>query len=224
MELKNAVSTCLIAFFAATVVVLIAQSLDSRAASQLEPRLAQIAEELQAIRKGGGIAMGSGSGGEAMKDGLMVYYAHGNTRCPTCQTIESQAHEAVTAGFANAIKEGSVLWEVVNYEKSDGKRFVDDYAVQMPTVVLVRMKDGKAADWKRLDKVWGLVNDKGPFIEYVQAEINAMRGAGNSPTLALPLQPQDDSGPPTLNLPGTDIPLPDATPSNDDALPPLPQS
>ena len=47
MELKNAVAVCLISLFSATLVVLIARSLDSQAASQLEPQLASIVEELR---------------------------------------------------------------------------------------------------------------------------------------------------------------------------------
>ena len=44
MELKNAVAVCLISLVSATLVVLIARSLDNQAASRLEPQLAQIAE------------------------------------------------------------------------------------------------------------------------------------------------------------------------------------
>ena len=55
MELKNAVAVCLISLFSATLVVLIARSLDSQAASRLEPQLARIVEELEAIRSSGGI-------------------------------------------------------------------------------------------------------------------------------------------------------------------------
>ncbi len=224
MELKNAVTVCLISLFAATIVVLIARALDSQAAMQLQPQLQQIAEELQAIRKGGGIAAFSNGAGVsgAVNDGVVVYYAHGNTRCPTCRKIESQAHEAVTSGFDNEIKEGSISWEVVNYETPGGKRFVDDYGVQMPTVVLVRMKDGKAADWKRLDKVWGIVNDTAAFVEYVQTEIRAMREADKpaAPQLA-PLQ-QASPEIPALDLPASDLPLPAAVSSEDDSRLPLP--
>ena len=60
MELKNAVAVCLISLFSATLVVLIARSLDSQAASRLEPQLAEIVEELRALREGGGIAAPSG--------------------------------------------------------------------------------------------------------------------------------------------------------------------
>ena len=50
MELKNALTVCLISLFSATLVVLIARSLDSQAAARLEPQLARIAAELEALR------------------------------------------------------------------------------------------------------------------------------------------------------------------------------
>jgi hypothetical protein len=53
MDMKNAAAVCLISLFSATLVVLIARALDSQTASQLEPQLTSIAEELRAIRKQG---------------------------------------------------------------------------------------------------------------------------------------------------------------------------
>ncbi|MHB8899885.1 MAG: hypothetical protein ACYC6Y_14155, partial [Thermoguttaceae bacterium] len=78
MELKNAVTICLISLFSATLVVLIARSLDNQAAIKLEPQLAQIVEELRAIRTQGGVSLSGGSGAaEMLEDGLIVYYFHG---------------------------------------------------------------------------------------------------------------------------------------------------
>jgi hypothetical protein len=64
---------------------------------------------------------------------------------------------------------------------------------------LVKMKDGKAEDWKRLDKVWALVGDKPAFIEYVRGEIARMLPSENkaeaqSPKAAIPV-PNADSTP-----------------------------
>ena len=107
MDLKNAVAVCLISLFSATLVVLIARALDSQAASRLEPQLASIVEELQAIRKQGGIAASPGTAAntETAADGLVVYYFHSNTRCPTCQSIESQAKETVQTDFASQLSQ-----------------------------------------------------------------------------------------------------------------------
>jgi hypothetical protein len=214
MELKNALTVCLISFFSATLVLLIARALDLQAASKLEPKLDEIAKELRTIREGGGMAVGGTGSPAAAKDGLAVYYAHGNTRCPTCRTIESHSHEAVTSGFAEELRSGKVKWEIVNYETSGGKRFITDYEVQMPVVVLVEMKDGNPGKWKRLDEVWGLVGDKDGFIEYVQKEIRAMLGTeAAEPKVAETLsQPSWDS--PVMIVPPVDEktespPLPD---------------
>ena len=69
MELKNAAAVCLISLFSATLVVLIARSLDSRAASRLEPQLTSIVEELRALRGQGGIDAASGAASKAETPG-----------------------------------------------------------------------------------------------------------------------------------------------------------
>ena len=123
MDLKNAVAVCLISLFSATLVVLIARSLDSQAASRLEPQLASIVEELRALRGQGGIAAAPGAPTkvETVSDGLVVYYFHGNIRCPTCRSIESQAQETVQTHFASQLSNGEVVWKIVNYEQPAAK-------------------------------------------------------------------------------------------------------
>ena len=123
MELKNAVAVCLISLFSATLVVLIARSLDSQAASRLEPQLASIVEELRALRGQGGIAAAPGTPtkAETVSDGLVVYYFHSNIRCPTCRSIESQAQETVQTHFASQLSNGEVIWKIVNYEQACGQ-------------------------------------------------------------------------------------------------------
>jgi hypothetical protein len=198
MELKNAVAVCLISLFSATLVVLVARSLDSQAASRLEPQLASIVEELQAIRKQGGIATSPGAiaNSEPVADGLVVYYFHSNTRCPTCQSIESQAKETVEKDFASRLTSGEVSWRVLNYEQRANEQLATKFEIQMPVVVLARMKTGQIETWKRLDEVWALVGDKPAFAKYVHDQIVEMLGPEKVPTLAAPA-----SG-------GSEIPLP----------------
>lgn len=176
MDLKSAVAVCLISLFSATLVVLIVRALDQQAASQLEPHLAAIAEELQAIRKQGGIAPAAVPAAklEAVDDGLVVYYFHGNARCATCQAIESQAHQVVQSSFDSELSRGQVVWKIVNYEQPAAAQLAKKFGIQMPVVVLAKMKGGQIQDWKRLDEVWALVGDKPAFAVYVGDEIEAM--------------------------------------------------
>ena len=208
MELKNAVAVCLISLFSATLVVLIARSMDSQAASRLEPQLARIVEELEAIRSSGGIVTSPAATAknQSLREGLVVYYFHSNTRCPTCQAIESQSHETVQADFASQLVSGEVAWEVLNYEEPAASELATKFEIQMPVVVLARMNEGQIEEWNRLDQVWGLVGDKPAFAEYIRAEIIQML---NAPAQDRTLTEPDDA--PALPVPGgetDDLPLP----------------
>jgi hypothetical protein len=188
MELKNAVAVCLIALVSATLVLLIARALDLQAASRLEPQLARIVEELEAIRKSGGIAPASGAGaaGEPVDDAVMVYYFHGNMRCPTCRAIESQAHETVESDFASQLESGEVIWKILNYEEPAGTELGKRFEIQMPVVVVARTKGGEIEDWRRLDQVWALVGDRPAFAEFVRNEISRMLAPGAGETTVTP--------------------------------------
>jgi hypothetical protein len=203
MELKNAVAVCLISLFSATLVVLIARSLDSQAAARLEPQLASIVEELQAIRKQGGIAASPGPvpHTDTAADGLVVYYFHSNTRCPTCQSIESQAKDTVQTDFASQLTSGAMTWKILNYEQPANAQLTKKFEIQMPVVVLAKMKAGQVEDWKRLDEVWALVGDKPAFAKYVREQITRMLGPDKGPTPS-----ESKPGGPGIPVPSNDPP------------------
>jgi hypothetical protein len=211
MEMKKALAVCLISLFSATLVLLIARALDMQTASRLEPQLAQIVEELKAIRKAGGISASADGqiASEPVGDGLMVYYFHSNTRCPTCQTIESQSKETVLTDFASQMKSGEMVWKIMNYEEPAAAPLAKKFEIQMPVVVLARMKAGKIDDWKRLDQVWALVGDKTAFTKYVHDEIDKMLVTAKPPA---PEPPKSES--PSIPIPDNDtqsIPVPESS-------------
>jgi hypothetical protein len=209
MELKNAVAICLISLFSATLVVLIARSLDNHAASRLEPQLAQIAKELRAIRTQGGITTTGGSEPtDSLGDGLVVYYFHGNVRCPTCEAIESQTHDVVEADFAEQLASGELAWQVMNYDEPESADLVAEFEVHMANVVLVRMSGGERQNWRRLDRVWALVGDKPAFTEFMRAEIAEMLGEELAPAEPVALPDLLDLPMPELSAPP--LPQPEA--------------
>jgi len=218
MELKNAVAVCLISLFSATLVVLIARALDSQAASRLEPQLASIVEELQAIRKQGGIAAlpGTAPSIETAADGLVVYYFHSNTRCPTCQSIESQAKDTVQTDFASQLSTGELTWKTLNYEQPAGRSLASKFEIQMPVVVLAKMKAGQVEDWRRLDEVWALVGDKPAFAKYVRDAIKRFIAGERQPAPAAP-----SSSRPAIPVPSNDSPQ--GTPAKEPLAIPVPE-
>ena len=184
MDLKNAAAVCLISLFSATLVVLIARSLDSQAAARLEPQLANIVEELRALRGQGGIAAApsASAAAETADDGLVIYYFHSNVRCPTCRSIQSQSQETVQTYFSSQLGDGEVVWKIVNYEQPAAKPLATKFEIQMPVIVLAKMNDGQIQNWKRLDKVWALVGDKPAFTKYVRGEVERMLAPEGPPT------------------------------------------
>jgi thiol-disulfide isomerase/thioredoxin len=152
MKSKNIVTIVLWLFVGASVVALAARGLRQGQHEQADAQTA------------------------AIKDGVIVYYFHGNTRCPTCRKIESYAHEAIERGFAAELDSGRLQWKVVNYETPGNEHLAEDYQVIAPSMVLVEMRGGKQKQWQNLDRVWELVmtGTKEAFVEYVQEETQTL--------------------------------------------------
>lgn len=216
MDLKNAAAVCIISLFSATLVLLIARALDLGTASRLEPQLAKIVEELEAIRKAGGIAPSPGEefAGQPADDALMVCYFHG-VRCATCRAAESNALDTLRAHYASQLKGGQVVWKVLDYMKDPtAAQMAKDFKVTTSTIVLVKRKGGQMDVWNRLDRVLALAEDKPALSMYLQEEIDKML----EPAAAAPAEP-----PPVALPEGTPaIPVP-SPPTPDTPVPPLPR-
>jgi hypothetical protein len=204
MELKNAIAVCLISLFSATLVVMIARSLDSQAASRIEPQLASIVEELRAIRKQGGISVSRSAEAQAdaLDEGLVVYYFHGDARCPTCEAIESQSHETVLSDFKAQLDRRQMAWKILNYQDPAVSVLTKKFDIQTPVVVLAKMKAGQIQEWKRLDDVWGLVGEKRAFADYLRTEIKKMLGVAGGEVSTKPATKESKKSVPVpANLP-----------------------
>jgi hypothetical protein len=208
MSLKDAVSNSLLMFVAATCVVLVIRALPPAQPS------AQVAAGV-----GGGTNAPAAQIADvrapisAMQDGYRVYYLHGNTRCPTCRSIEAFAKEAVEAGFVDKLKSRQVEWQVINYESPGNEHYATDYEVVAPNVVLVKFKDGKQVAWKGLPEVWEHVGDKATFTTFVQNSLRAFMGepqvaASEKPNAPRPSDVLPVPSVPTNPPPRPEMPLP----------------
>lgn len=203
MEFKQALAVSLLAVVAAALVLLMARALDLHTVSHLEPQLDKMLEELQAIRMllaqghavaGNGAALpapvavspgspsassaGRGTSGilttASPQETLVVWYFHGTMRCPTCRTIESLAQEVVQQNFGKELASGQLLWKTANYEHPEYAALVQKLDVRMPVVALTRMQGEQILESKTLEEVWGLVQDKPAFRNFLQKEIRQM--------------------------------------------------
>ena len=104
---------------------------------------------------------------------VIAYYFHTTYRCASCRAIEAYSREAIETAFADQIKDGRLVWKVVNVEVKGNEHFVKDYSLYTKSLVLVNETRGKPAQWKNLEKVWQLLQDKPKFLRYVQDETQA---------------------------------------------------
>jgi len=112
-----------------------------------------------------------------LPDRVIVYYFHTTYRCSTCFAMEQYTQEAVEKGFAKELGEGRLEFKVINIDEPASSHFINDYRLTTKSVVVVKIKKNKQADWKNLDKIWDLVQDKPKFIKYIQDEVKAyLRG------------------------------------------------
>ena len=104
---------------------------------------------------------------------IVVYYFHGNMRCPTCYNLENYAKSEVESDFADAIKSGELEWKTVNVETAGNEHFNDDYKLYTKSVIVSTLKDGKEVSWKNLDQIWPLAHNETGYREYIKREVKA---------------------------------------------------
>jgi hypothetical protein len=159
MKVKTAITSALLLFVAASVILLGIKEFRGRPAGPVARQQA-------------------GPPGKKVLDGVIVYYFHGDVRCTTCLTIEAYAREAVESGFAEELKKGRLEWRAVNVDRKGNEHFVRDFQLATRSVVLERLEDGRRKDWRNLQRVWELVmGDRETFVKYVRDETKAFLDA-----------------------------------------------
>ena len=102
---------------------------------------------------------------------LVATYFHNTFRCPTCKKIEAFSAEAINNNFENELKNGTLVWRVINVDEPENEHFTKDYQLYSKHLIISEMKDGKEVRWKDLEKVWTNVRNEEKFEQYVTSEI-----------------------------------------------------
>jgi hypothetical protein len=109
----------------------------------------------------------------AANNKIVVYYLHGNARCPTCYKLENFAKSVVETDFADPIKNGKLEWKTVNVEDKGNEHYTNDYKLYTKSVIVSTQKDGKEVSWKNLDQIWQLIGDQTQYMDYIRKEVRA---------------------------------------------------
>jgi hypothetical protein len=97
------------------------------------------------------------------KTQFTAIYFHAKHRCPTCETIEAYAHDALSS----EIEQGNIAWKIADYTAAENKPIVQQCEVFTSTVVLLDVQDGKVIRWKNLEDVWNYTSDKTAFTSFI---------------------------------------------------------
>ncbi len=102
---------------------------------------------------------------------IMVYYFHGDVRCPTCHKLEQYAKEALDAYFTDDLASGKIKWQPINVDTAGNEHFVKDYELVTKSVILSKVVDGRQIAWKNLDRIWDLVSEKEKYLAYIRDNV-----------------------------------------------------
>ncbi len=102
---------------------------------------------------------------------VVVTYYHSTLRCYGCLTIEKFTDASMRYLFEKELREGKIVWRVVDFEKEKGGVSAGRYAIENQALIVSQYRNGKEVRWKRLGKVWDLLGDYGKFQEYISESV-----------------------------------------------------
>lgn len=108
---------------------------------------------------------------QALEDGVLVYLFHGNFRCPTCLKIEATTKKVVETRFAKELYSGKVIMRELNYEEPANREYITKYQLIAPTVVMVRIRNGKEEYFANLLQVWDLIHSEPRFWDFIETTL-----------------------------------------------------
>ncbi|WP_042371914.1 nitrophenyl compound nitroreductase subunit ArsF family protein [Bacteroides neonati] len=107
------------------------------------------------------------------KEYVEVLYFHGKQRCVTCNTIEKLTKEVIDKDFAQQLKDGKVVFKVIDISTKEGEKIADKYEVTWSSLFVNKWKDGKETKNNMTD--FGFSYAKGSpdvFKEGVKKKVN----------------------------------------------------
>lgn len=84
-----------------------------------------------------------GDAQENTKDRIEVLYFHGKQRCATCMAIEQRAKETLEEQFADELKNGTLVFRIIDISQPENEALADKYEVTWSSLFVCRWKGSK---------------------------------------------------------------------------------
>ncbi|HOX43262.1 MAG TPA: nitrophenyl compound nitroreductase subunit ArsF family protein [Myxococcota bacterium] len=108
---------------------------------------------------------------ETLTDGVLVYYFHGDRRCPTCLGIQAGIEQAVQERFAAELASRKLVFREINFDEDANKALAMQFQISFSSMVVAWVKGGKTLEWENCDKVWDLAHDAPKLMDYTAERI-----------------------------------------------------
>jgi len=102
---------------------------------------------------------------------LIVLYFHATARCTECINIENFTKEIVEKEFSKEKKSVKMTFLSLNIEDSLNEHYINDFKLDVSTVILSKVINHKQVSWKNLEHVWKYADDKELFFKYIKIGI-----------------------------------------------------
>ncbi len=79
---------------------------------------------------------------ETMENGVEVLYFHGKQRCVTCNAIERLTHEVIEENFAKELKNGTIVFHVIDISQPENEAIADKYEVAFSSLFVTKWING----------------------------------------------------------------------------------
>ena len=115
---------------------------------------------------------------------VVATYFHNTVRCPSCIKIEGWSRAAIEGEFADELKDGRLVYRMVNVDDKENAHYIKDYGLYTKHLVLSEQVKGREQRWVDLPKVWDLLSDQDKFSEYVVENVAAYLAGEPAPAEA----------------------------------------
>ncbi len=79
---------------------------------------------------------------ETMENGVEVLYFHGKQRCVTCNAIERLTREVIEENFAKEVKNGTIVFHVIDISQPENEAIADKYEVAFSSLFVTKWING----------------------------------------------------------------------------------
>src|SRR5574344_2795498 len=79
---------------------------------------------------------------ETIENGVEVLYFHGKQRCVTCNAIERLTHEVIEENFAKELKNGTIVFHVIDISQPENEAIADKYEVAFSSLFVTKWING----------------------------------------------------------------------------------